>query len=248
MVTGNRVDILGIKVDNVSMGEAISKVVKYIEEGGRCRLIVTPNSEIIVRARRDSNLAHILNMADLTIPDGAGVVLASRLIKPALKERVAGFDLMKELLKEAASKGLKVFFLGGKQEVIKKAVANIEKKYPGLKISGYHHGYLNKELENKVIGEINTLKPHLIFVGMGVPRQEEFLYNNLTELKAGVAMTVGGSFDILAGNLKRAPRWMQKNHLEWLYRLRQEPKRIIRMMALPRFVYLVFKKYLKDRL
>lgn len=240
------IKILGIKINKVNMREAISEANSFIINNKKA-YIVTPNSEIIVMAQEDKELASIINKSDLSVADGAGVVLASKLYKKPLTERVAGFDLMNRLLKLAVDKNYSIYFLGGEKGVIEKAKKNILKKYPGIQICGVHHGFLDKEKEELVISEINKLTPEILFLGMGVPRQEKFIQHNRAKIKTNLIMTVGGSFDILAGKSKRAPLWMQKLSLEWLFRLLQEPGRFIRMLALPRFVFLVLIDILRNR-
>ncbi len=239
-----KIDILGIKISKVNMGDAIDKVTGFINSDRKCNLVVTPNSEMVIRALDDPELADILNQADLSIPDGAGIVLASRLLRTPLDERVAGFDMMMELLSEAAASGYSIYFLGGSPGVVDIARDKVKKKFPAINICGSHHGYLDMKLQENVISELNRVKPDLLFVGMGVPLQEKFIYKNRERLQARVAMTVGGAFDVLAGQVKRAPIWMQNAHLEWLFRLLQEPGRLGRYFALPRFVYLVVLRYL----
>jgi len=247
----DRVNIVDIMVDKINLEEAKTRVLEFIEDyhtgGGekQTRMIVTPNSEMIVLARHDPELKAILNRADLSIPDGAGVVLASRIMGNPVPERVAGFDLMQELFSLADSNNFSIYLLGGTAEVIEKVRKDLRKKYPGLKICGSHHGYLNQDIVEEVINDIDKCSPDLLFVGMGVPGQEKFLADNLQRIKAGVALTVGGSFDVLAGQVKRAPDWICKIYLEWLFRLCQEPSRFWRMLALPRFVLLVFFRFLR---
>ncbi|MFW6237660.1 MAG: WecB/TagA/CpsF family glycosyltransferase [Bacillota bacterium] len=238
----DRVEILNIKLDNVDMDEACHRVEEYIAGDEGKRMVVTPNSEMIVMAREDSRLADILNSADLSVPDGAGVILASRILRKGLRERVAGFDLMRRLFSRARGEDYSIYFLGGRPGIVDKARENVTEEYPGINISGTHHGYLDRQLQYRVIEEINELSPDLLFVGMGVPLQEKFLDSHLHELEVKVAMTVGGSFDVLAGEAGRAPLWMQKAYLEWFYRLLQEPGRFGRMLALPRFVLLVLRE------
>lgn len=227
------------------MREAVEWANNAIENNDGPRMIVTPNSEIVIMAQEDRKLAEIINNADLKIPDGAGIVLASRILKDPVPERIAGFDLMKELLYISAQKGYSVYFLGGKPGIVDKAVKEIKKQVSPINICGSHHGYLDKDLQNKVISEVNSLEPDILFVGMGVPLQEKFIAANLKNLRVNIVMTVGGAFDVITGELKRAPLWMQRNHLEWLYRLLQEPRRFWRMLALPRFVFLVFRQYFR---
>ena len=163
-----------------------------------------------------------------------------------LEERVAGFDLISNLFKEFAGEEINFYFLGSKPGIVDQAVENLKKDYPNLNILGYHHGYINRDDQQKIIADINSKNIDLLLVGMGVPLQERFLDNNLKNLKVGAAVTVGGSFDVLAGKVNRAPLWMQKAALEWFYRLLQEPSRFGRMLALPKFIFLVLKsKYLK---
>ncbi|MTI58830.1 MAG: WecB/TagA/CpsF family glycosyltransferase [Firmicutes bacterium] len=241
----HKIEILGVQIDQIKMEAAVKRVDKYINAHDNKRyMIVTPNSEMLVMAYDNPGFADILNRADLSVPDGAGVVLASHILTLPLEERVAGFDLMGKLLKLAQERDYRVFFLGGKDSVLEKALNKIKNNFPGLKIAGSHHGYLDPALTFRLIEEINGLDVDILFVGMGVPLQERFLNDNLANLKVKVAMTVGGSFDVLADEVKRAPQWMQMLGLEWLFRLIQEPSRIGRMMALPRFVLLVFKEYL----
>lgn len=179
----------------------------------------------------------ILQSADLIVPDGSSILWAAKVLKKPLKARVTGIDLMQLLLKEAEKKGWSVYFLGAKPDVVEKAAINVQRKLPKLNICGYHHGYFD---DNYLpLQQINEAKPDLLFVGMGAPRQERWLYTNKNQIQCGVAMGVGGSFDVLSGTTKRAPVWMQKRGLEWLYRYLREPKRLKRSIMLPRFVGLV---------
>jgi N-acetylglucosaminyldiphosphoundecaprenol N-acetyl-beta-D-mannosaminyltransferase len=239
------IEILDVKINKVKMNEALQEVQRFIEEGGKNHYVVTPNSEMLVMAHDDPEFKEILNKADLSIPDGAGLLLASHLSKNKLEERVAGYDLMKGLFSLAVEKKYSIFLLGGRPGVVEKAYYNILREYPGISISGIHHGYLDMNLQESVIKKINIAKPDLLFIGMGVPLQERFISKNLSRLNIKVAITVGGGFDVLAGEVKRAPLWMQKNHLEWMFRLLKEPSRIGRMLALPRFVFLVLMRYIK---
>ncbi len=243
-----KVEILNIKINNVDMLKAGKMIEDHIKMNSKNSfMVVTPNAEIVVRAQNDQELARILNNADLAIPDGAGIVIASRILSGvSFSERVAGFDLMKNLFSIAVKKKYSIFLLGGKPGIASKACKNITKEYQGINICGFHHGYLNQKQQKKVIKKINKEKPDILFVGMGVPLQEKFLDKYIDILDIKVGMTVGGSFDILAGKAKRAPLWMQKACLEWLYRLFKEPSRIGRTLALPRFVYLVIVEFLKD--
>ncbi|TYP57814.1 WecB/TagA/CpsF family glycosyltransferase [Thermosediminibacter litoriperuensis] len=230
-----RIEILGVPLDRVTLKQAASKVEEMLESGGT-KVIVTPNAEIIMAAQKDIRLRRAIMLADLSLPDGIGVVIASRILEEPLPERVAGFDLMMEMLKIADRRQLSVYLLGGKPGVAEESAAGIKAKFPGVRIAGTHHGYFDLSQQDKVVDEINGLKPHFIFVGMGAPRQEVFMVNNKDKIRGGIMMGVGGSLDVLAGRVSRAPQWMQRLGFEWFYRLVQEPSRIKRMVALPLFL------------
>lgn len=235
------IKILDVNIDRLNLEQSIERIRKLITESSEPALVVTPNSEMLAVAAENKDLARILNSADLATADGIGVVLAARILGMPLEERVAGFDLISLLFKEFANEEINFYFLGAKPGIVDRAAANLKVKYPDLNISGYHHGYLDRENQEQVIAEINSKNVDLLLVGMGVPLQEKFLDNNLKKLNVGAAITVGGSFDVLAGEVNRAPLWVQKLALEWFYRLLQEPSRFGRMLSLPKFIYLVLK-------
>lgn len=214
--------------------------INHLIEQKKTALVFTPNAEIVVQAHADKEFLEILRSADLILPDGSSLLWAAKVLKKPLKTRVTGIDLMQILLSEAEKKGWTVFFLGTKQEILEQAVFNTQKNYPSLKLAGYHHGYFCDD--TIPLQAINQVKPDLLFVGMGAPKQERWLYQHKNLLECGVAMVVGGSFDILAEKTKRAPFWMQKRGLEWLYRYFQEPARIKRSLLLPQFVGLVLSE------
>lgn len=242
----NLLKILDVYIDKLDLDQAVLRVRELISNGKKTSLVVTPNSEMIVMAAEDPELAKILNSAELATADGAGVVMASKILGEPLVERVAGFDLISRLFLEFAEEDINFYFLGGKPGIVDQAVKNLKAELAALNIKGFHHGYLDRDNQQKVIEEINSKNIDLLLVGMGVPLQEKFLANNLDQLDVRAAITVGGSFDVLAGTVNRAPLWMQKAGLEWFYRLLQEPSRFGRMLALPKFIYLVIKsKYFK---
>ncbi len=238
----SRVDILGVLVDQVDMNGAVNRIEEWIlnKEG---KMVVTPNAEMIIRAYYDDNLRQIINSAQLIIPDGAGVVLAARLLGVQLQGRVAGIDLVERLFEEGARKGYTLYFLGGKPGVAKLAAFKVKERYSELKIKA-HHGYLDRELEEKILNEIKRERPDILLVGMGVPLQEMWLKKYLPQVEVGVGVGVGGSFDILAGNKRRAPQLLQNLNLEWFYRLLQEPERLGRVIKLPEFIYKVLQQRL----
>ncbi|GAB6100082.1 WecB/TagA/CpsF family glycosyltransferase [Halanaerocella petrolearia] len=239
----NKVDILGVLIDQVNMSETVERVEKFVQSE-TSNLVVTPNAEMIVQANEDLVLKRIINSAQLAIPDGAGVVLATKLLGKPLNERVAGVDLVKKLLAKGNKSGYSFYFLGAAPGVAKQAKQKVLEKYPNLTIFT-HHGYLDRESEQQVVADIKNQSIDILLVGMGVPLQEKWLATYLHELAVPVGIGVGGSFDILAGNKKRAPIMMQQLNLEWLYRLGQEPKRLGRMIALPEFIYKVIQQRFK---
>lgn len=237
----DRVSIHGIKIHNITMHEAVDTVQSWMKEN-TIHAVYTPNSEIIMQAQRDPNLKSILNGADLLIPDGAGVVLASKLLKMPLKEKVSGVDLLKNLFKTFSGKNISFYILGGKPGVAEMAAVNIMSEYGKVHIKGYDHGYFPQEEEDAVIDRINKAKPDILLVGLGAPRQEKWIHENMYRLSCKAAIGVGGSIDIFAGTATLAPEIMRKAGLEWLFRLVREPRRYKRMIDLPRFILLTLKK------
>lgn len=204
--------------------------------------IISGNPEVLFNGLNNSMLRKSFNDKNsLIIPDGVGTVLASKLIKEPVKEKIAGIDVVKEVLIKADKEGKSVYFLGAKEEVVVKCVENIKRDYPGLKIAGYHNGFFDLNNCSDIIKDIQENSPWAIFVAMGSPRQEIFINKIIDTAPCNIFMGVGGAFDILAGNLKRAPKWMISLGLEWLYRVCKEPFRIKRLAAIPKFLMLVVK-------
>ncbi len=233
-----KVEILGVNVNSLTMAEAVETVKNFIEKGER-RLIATANAEMIMRATYDVELKTILKAADLVVPDGAGTVWAAGYLGHPMPERVAGYDLSQELMRLAPSKKYKLYFFGSAPGVADLAKAKAEKWYPGIDIVGTRNGFFSAEDEQSIIADIKAKRPDILLVALGVPKQEKWLYAHLDELNVPVSIGVGGSFDVMAGVMKRAPLWMQKAKLEWLYRGLKQPSRIGRLMALPKFVFKV---------
>jgi len=230
----NTTYIMGVPFDVIKMDEASDKIMKFFEDGGS-HIICTPNPEIVMEAQQDEKLMSILKAADMVVPDGIGVVLASKFNKVKIEERVAGYDLCHAVFKKMAPKGKTVFFFGGAPGVAHKAADKMTKQYKGLKIVGTRNGYFSAADEKEIIREIKKHSPDLLLVGLGSPKQEKWIYENLRFTGAKAAIGVGGSFDVMAGNVKRAPKIFQKMGLEWFYRLLCQPTRIKRMMKLPQF-------------
>jgi N-acetylglucosaminyldiphosphoundecaprenol N-acetyl-beta-D-mannosaminyltransferase len=242
---GEFVDFSGIKVDNVTLIEAAKKVEVMIAEKSP-HLIVTPNPELIVAAQDNQELKKIMNSAALRVPDGISMVVVSKILGRPLKERVSGIDLMLKLIEVSAKKGYKIFLLGSAPGVADEAAAKLKAKYPSLQIVGTQDGYFGLPAgqggdDSSVIEKIKKAKPDILFTGLGGGRQEKWLNRHRQELGVPVCMTIGGSLDVISGEKQRAPQWVQSLYIEWLYRLITEPNRWRRQLALPKFLWLMFK-------
>ena len=231
-----KTDIMGIEFDNVTMDEALEKASEILSGDQTC-YAVTPNAEIAYEALHDEKLRALLNGAALVLPDGAGVVLASKILKTPLKQKVAGVDFADSLLGLLAQTGRSVYLLGSKPGIAEKAAEKMLQKHPGLTICGMHDGYFKDEAP--VIAAINEAKPDVLFVCLGAPKQEYFMKNHQEKLCCRLMIGLGGSLDSFAGTVKRAPKWMISCNLEWLYRLIKEPKRFGRMLRLPKYLWAV---------
>ncbi|NLM10083.1 MAG: WecB/TagA/CpsF family glycosyltransferase [Clostridiaceae bacterium] len=239
----NKIDIHGVKIHNVTMREAVQLIQDWVEEDGSVpRAVYTPNSEIIMQAQRNLEFKNILNAAELLVADGAGVILASRILKTPLKEKVSGIDLVKNLFKVFSGKNVSFYILGGQPGVAEMAAVNIIAEYKKIKIAGYDHGYFKPEEESDVVQKINSAEPDIVLVGLGAPKQEIWINSNMYRLNCKVLIGVGGSIDVFAGKVSLTPEFIRKAGFEWLHRLIREPRRIKRMMDLPRFMVLTFKK------
>ncbi|MBP2656795.1 MAG: tagA [Firmicutes bacterium] len=231
---GIKVTVLDVLIDAITMAEATAQLEQFISEKTP-HLVATANAEMVMLAQEDNELAAVLAKSHLVVPDGAGVVWAARHQGYTKVERVAGYDLAQNLLLEASKKGYRVFMFGSQPDIVAKAKTVALARYPGLCIVGTRHGFFTTQDEPAIIQAITATKPDILLAALGVPRQEKWLARNLTKLNVPVSMGVGGTFDVMAGAVKRAPLWMQRTSLEWLFRLLCQPKRAIRMLALPRF-------------
>ncbi len=232
--------ILGIPFANISPSEAVDKVVSYLNGNGKS-MIFTPNPEMVMEARKNKEFMEILNSSTMNVPDGIGIIYGSKFTSNPIKERVAGYDLMLGVFDKMKDMGKTAYFFGGAPEIADRAKAAIEERFPGLNIVGTANGYFDKEREKEIIAEINTLKPDLLLVGIGFPKQEKWIYDHIKELNIKAAAGVGGSFDGWCGNVPRAPEFFINHNIEWLYRLIKQPSRIGRMMQLPLFMLAVIK-------
>lgn len=230
--------ILGFNVITYNSQELINNIFKDYEKNEQL-FIVNINPEIAVSNYKNERIKRALNMQKYQIPDGSGIVWASKKKKGKIKERITGIDLMLDICEEAQNYSSNIFLYGATDEVIQNTKKELEKEYPQIKIIGTNNGY---EDEEKVVQDLKTMQIDILFVGLGSPKQEEFILKYKEELKnIKILMPVGGSFDVISGEKKRAPKWIIKCNLEWLYRLFQEPKRIFRQMKLIKFVFLVLR-------
>lgn len=230
------VKILGVPVHPLTMKESVAVLEEKLQKKEQA-FVVTANAEIIMMCQQDKEYNNIVSeQADLVLPDGAGAVWAGRYLGNEVPERVAGFDLYNQLLKLSADKGYKAYFFGGAPGVAEAAKNKAEELYSGVQIVGCRNGYFTEAEEEAIIKEINDAAPDMLFVALGAPKQEKWLVKYRNQLKPRVLMGIGGSFDVLAGKMERAPKWMQEASLEWAFRLYKQPSRFMRMLALPKFV------------
>lgn len=220
--------------------ETIFDNIDSIIKNKKPSFIVAINPEKIMKAICDENLMKLLNSASIQIPDGIGIVIASRIKGGKIKKRITGIDLMEKIIKRASQKSYRVFLLGAKPGTADEAAKILSLKYPGLRIAGVMDGYFKDD--NEAVSKISDAKPDILFVAMGSPKQEYWITKNMEKLKVPLCMGIGGSLDVISGNVKRAPEFMRKSGLEWLYRLFKEPWRYKRMAVLPLFLFKVIFK------
>jgi N-acetylglucosaminyldiphosphoundecaprenol N-acetyl-beta-D-mannosaminyltransferase len=222
-----RIRMMGCDIDNLTMEETLQTVEGFIDSG-RPHQHVVVNVDKLVKARRDAELREVINNCALVNVDGMPVVWASRLVGKPLKERVAGVDLFEALMARAAVKGWRIFLLGAREEIVSRVRHLYEAKYPGLVIAGHRNGYWKADEEAAVVQQVADARADILFVAISSPKKEQFLAKHQAHMKIPFAMGVGGTFDVAAGHVKRAPIWMQRSGLEWFYRFLQEPRRMFR--------------------
>lgn len=239
-----KIDIMGLQFDNITMEEALDAA-KVLLQGEHAARVVTPNAEIAYEALHDENMRTLLNSAELMLPDGAGVVLASKILKTPLKQKVAGVDFADGLLGVLETTGQSLYLLGSKPGIGELAAQKMMQKHPRLRIAGIADGYFQDEAP--VIDKINASGADVLFVCLGAPKQEQFMARHQKALHVKLMAGLGGSLDSFAGTVKRAPKWMIRLNLEWLYRLIKEPKRFKRMLRLPKYLWAVVCKRIRGR-
>jgi N-acetylglucosaminyldiphosphoundecaprenol N-acetyl-beta-D-mannosaminyltransferase len=246
-----RIYLFNIPVDSVTLREAVNLIDRVIYSN-RNIYHMALNAAKITKMLRDEELFNAVVNADLITADGMSIVWLSRFLGHPLPERVTGIDLMDELVKVSYKRGYKIFFFGAKEEVVRKVVNIYSKKYSPKIIAEYRNGYYSAQEEEKIVENIISAKPNIVFVAMSTPKKEKFIYKYKDIFfSEGInfLMGVGGSFDVIAGKVKRAPLWMQKAGLEWFYRFLQEPKRMWKRVIKDNseFIYWALKEYLKSK-
>lgn len=226
------------------MPAALAMIEEFISSRSP-HIVVTADASAVVTAQKDQELKDILNSADLVTPDSAGILWASRLFGLSLPERVSGADMVEHLCERASHAKHRIFLLGASPGIVDAAAEKLIQRYPGLDIAGTQHGFFSDEESSAIVKSIREAKPDILFVAMGIPKQEKWIRRHMDELQVPVSMGVGGTFDVLSGRVKRAPKWMQRHSLEWIYRLANNPRKIGKCMTLPVFVLMVLKAYLR---
>ncbi len=233
------VNIAGLKIANTTLEEAVDYALSMAKGEKNGNIVVTPNAEIAAKALDDKKFCEALNSAQLAVADGIGVVKAAKMLGTPVREKVAGVDLATKIIEKAPENNLSVYLLGGKPGVAKKAAENLKERYLGLNICGYSDGYFKEDAE--VIDKVNASGADVVMCCLGAPKQEYFMTANREKFNAKLLMGVGGSIDVWAGTVKRAPRIFVKMNLEWLYRLIKQPSRIGRIMKIPGYLIKVRK-------
>ena len=228
-----RIDVLGVVFDNVTMEEAVERGMKLLHSDGM-HYVVTPNPEIVEICRENPEANRVINEADLVLPDGIGVIKGAAMLGTPLKERTPGIEFATHLMGRMAEEGLSLYLLGAKPGVAELAAQKLTEKYPGLKIAGTHDGYFKEDAP--VVEAIAASGADCVFVCLGAPKQEFWIRKNGPATGARLLCGLGGSLDVFAGTVERAPKFWCDHGLEWFYRLCKEPKRIGRMMKLPLFL------------
>ena len=229
----NRIDVLGVGIDDLTREEAVERALRLIGEH-RSAYMVTPNPEIVMAAWDSDEVRRAIENADLVIPDGTGVIMAARILGTPLRERMPGIDVAGDIMKRLSQSGGTVYLLGARPGVAEKAAENITTLYPGLTVCGYRDGYGTDEAET--VDSINAAGPDFVLVCLGASRQELWMARNAPKLRVGLMAGLGGTLDVLSGEVKRAPESWQRLQLEWLYRCLIEPKRFKKTLKFPHFI------------
>lgn len=242
-----RVQLMDVTITPMTMQETVARIEEFIHSR-QPHIVVTSDASAIVKAQEDEELHRIINTADLVTPDGIGVIWGARLLDLPIYERVPGVDLVAELCRVAAQRGYRIFLLGAAPGIAERAASNLQARYPGLTVAGTHHGYFSAEEEPRIVEMIRAAQPDILFVALGIPKQEKWIRRHIATLQVPVCIGVGGSFDVYSGRLKRAPLWVQRIGMEWFYRALIEPKRFIRLLILPKFMWMTLRHWLTRKM
>lgn len=245
----SRMKFMNTEIDNLTMEETLDAIDVLIQKKKNA-YVVTPNVDHIVQIEKDKELQDVYANADLILADGKPLLWIAKYYKTPIKEKISGSDLFPKLCELAAKKRYTMFFLGAAEGVAAKAADNMTKKFPGLRVIDTYsppYGFEKDQIElDKIIGLIHTAKPDILIVGLGCPKQEKFVYRYRVQLNVPVSLGLGASLDFEAGNVKRAPKWMANNGLEWLFRITQDPKRMAkRYLVDDRKILGLVRKYKK---
>jgi len=244
-----RIKFFGLNLDLITVEETLSRISKFIETK-QCAQHVVVNVAKLVYAQTNSELKGIINSCPLVNVDGAGIILGAKFLGINISERVTGIDLMQKLIEYSAQKGYRIYFFGAEEEVVSKVVDIYRQKYPQLAVAGYRNGYYSPDDEENIVSDIKNSKADILFVAMGSPKKEIFLSKYSEKMEVAFTMGVGGSFDVVAGKVCRAPAWMQAANSEWIFRLVQEPKRMWKRYAVTNslFALMLVKEFLMQKI
>lgn len=232
-------NILGIRVHLIDLNASLPLIERFIHSR-RPHQIVVVNVAKIVKAQSNNLLKNIINNADLVGADGVPVIWVSKVLRPEIPGRLNGTDLMEKLVALSAKKGYSIYFFGAADDVVKEVVSFYSQKYPTLKIAGYRNGYFSVDDEIEIVKKIRRSNADILLIGFGTPKKEIFIKKYKDEMNVPVIHGVGGSFDVVAGKTKRAPIWMQKNGLEWFFRILQEPGRMLKRYLVTNSLFVIF--------
>jgi N-acetylglucosaminyldiphosphoundecaprenol N-acetyl-beta-D-mannosaminyltransferase len=249
----SRVNIAGATIDSFSFREAVERIIERARDGGPPAYVVTPNAHHVSLLRDSAHFRTVYQGAWLALADGVPLVWASRLLGTPLPERVSGSDLFPAICKAVAGTGLRIYLLGGRPGAAEESIRVLQERYPGLLIAGFDCPPMGFDrdpvLSRAAVDAVRAAHPDILFVALGAPKQENWMYENVERVGVPVAIGVGASFDIVAGMFRRAPKWVRKAGLEWAFRTFEEPGRLWKRYAVtnPRFVWLVARQYTRLR-
>ncbi len=244
-----RSELLGLEFERTAMGSVVARCLEWSRGPRTSHIVVTANASHLCMMRRDAELRHACQAADMAVADGMSVVWALKLLGRPVTERVAGIDLMVQLLAAGSAEGRRVYFLGARQEVLEAVVAHCQRHYPGLVVAGARNGYFTPAEHDAVVEEIRASDPDFLFVGMPTPFKDVFCQRHRERLQVPLIIGVGGSFDVLAGVVTRAPRAVQSLGLEWAWRLAMEPRKLWKryLTTNSEFIWLVVRELMRGR-